>query len=208
MVLALGCGDGESVALPQGCAVPIAESPTRGPADAWVTLVEFGDFQCPYCGSEEPVLRELDRRRPDLRWVFKHLPLSQHLRAKPASIAAECARDQGAFWPMHDLLYAHQDALADTDLAGYAGQLGLELDEWQDCYDRQVPLDRLEQDYELALQVHVKGTPTFFVNGWILAGARPLGDLLTAVDEAYARALESQVPAADYYQSLVDQGCN
>jgi len=206
--MALGCGDGESVELVRGCAVPIGQSPTRGPADAWVTLVEFGDFQCPYCGNEEPVLRELDRLRPDLRWVFKHLPLPQHPRAKAASIAAECAHDQGAFWPMHDLLFAHQDALADADLAGYAEQLSLRLDDWQDCYDRQLPLDRLEQDYELALQVHVKGTPTFFVNGWLLAGARPLGDLLTAVDEAYARALESQVPAADYYQSLVDQGCS
>src|SRR5512142_2343945 len=104
MVCALGsaCSSSREQDLP-ACVVPVNDSPTRGPADAWVTIVEFGDYQCPYCGASEPTLREVDAQRPGLRWVWKDFPLPQHPRALPTAIAAQCAYSQGHFWEMHDL---------------------------------------------------------------------------------------------------------
>ena len=102
----------------------------RGPLHgAPVTVVEYGDFECPFCGQAEPVVRELLRDFADVRYVWRHLPLSDvHPHAKAAAFAAEAAAEQGAFWEMHDLLLAHQDALRPADLIAYAEQLGLDLE--------------------------------------------------------------------------------
>src|SRR5512142_922790 len=99
VVGALGsaCSSSKQQDLPM-CVVPVGDSPTRGPADAWVTLVEFGDYQCPYCGASEPTIRQVDAQRSGLRWVWKDFPLPQHSRALPTAIAAQCAYTQGQFW--------------------------------------------------------------------------------------------------------------
>lgn len=190
------------------CVVPLGDSPTRGPSDAWVTIVEFGDFQCPYCGRAQPTLAQLDVARPNMRWVWKHFPLtSLHSRALPAAKAAECAYQQGAFFPMHDLLFAHQNALSDANLESYAAQLGLDLVTWQNCLTSSRALERIESDLRDGLAARLEGTPSFFINGKALVGSRPLGDFITAVDEAEQAAISSGSAPADYYSARENQGC-
>ena len=105
----------------------------RGPEDAPVTIVEYGDFECPYCGQAEPVIRELLAGFGDVRYVWRHLPLNDvHPHAQIAAEAAEAAARQGAFWELHDLLFDHQDALRPSDLVGYAGQLGLDTERFEE----------------------------------------------------------------------------
>jgi protein-disulfide isomerase len=207
LLLALtGCGD---QAPAQGfCAVPVGDSPTRGPADAWVTAVEFADFECPYCGNVVPTLREVDAERPAVvRWVFKNVPLAFHTRALPAAIAAECAHEQGYFWEMYDAVYAHQDALSDADLSAYAAGIGLDMASYQACLGSDPPRARIAADLDLAKGAKVSATPTFFFNGLPLVGALPLADFLTAVDRARQDAQSSGQAPADYYAALAAQGC-
>jgi protein-disulfide isomerase len=173
-----------------------------------VTAVEFGDFQCPYCGEVTPTLREVDVERPGaVRWVFKHLPLPMHARAMPAAIAAECAHEQGYFWEMYDVLYAHQNALGDADLAGYATSIGLDMASYQTCLASDPPRARMAADLDAANRAKVSATPTFFFNGSPLVGALPLADFLAAVDHARQSAESSGLAPADYYASLGQQGC-
>jgi Na+/H+ antiporter NhaA len=161
----------------------------RGPEDAPVTLVEYGDFECPYCGQAEGVVRELLADFGDVRYVWRHLPLTDvHPRAELAAEAAEAAAEQGAFWEMHDLLLDHQDALSPPDLIGYAGQLGLDMEEFTTDLDRQVGAGRVAEDVDSADLSGVSGTPTFFVNGRRHFGAYDIGTLSAAVRAARARA--------------------
>ena len=155
----------------------------RGPADGRVTLVEYGDFECPYCGRAEPVIRELARDfGHDLRFVFRHLPLDDvHEHAEPAAEAAEAAGAQGRFWDMHDLLYAHQDALTEADLLEDARQLGLDLDRFTDDLSSRRYALRVARDVDSADASGVAGTPTFFVNGRRHYGAYDLDSLAAAV---------------------------
>lgn len=137
----------------------------RGPRHAEITIIEFGDFQCPYCGQAEPMLREV-LGDATIRYVWRHLPLDDvHPQARLAAEAAEAAADQGAFWPMRDLLLAHQDELSRTDLIGFAGLLGLDVDRFTAQLDDGVHQARIDRDVESAELSGVSGTPTFFVNG-------------------------------------------
>jgi Na+/H+ antiporter NhaA len=157
----------------------------RGPADAQVTLVEYGDFECPYCGQAEPVVRELLTDFGDLRYVWRHLPLNDvHPRAQLAAEASEAAAAQGAFWPMHDLLMEHQDDLAGKDLIRYAEQLGLDVKSFTEDLKSQRWSDRVAADVESADLSGVAGTPSFFVNGQRQAGAYDLATLSRAVTTA------------------------
>jgi Na+/H+ antiporter NhaA len=157
----------------------------RGPADAQVTLVEYGDFECPYCGQAEPVVRELLTDFGDLRYVWRHLPLNDvHPRAQLAAEASEAAAAQGAFWPMHDLLMEHQDELAAKDLIRYAEQLGLDVKSFTEDLKSQRWSDRVAADVESADVSGVAGTPSFFVNGQRQAGAYDLATLSRAVTTA------------------------
>ncbi|HEY3007741.1 MAG TPA: Na+/H+ antiporter NhaA, partial [Micromonosporaceae bacterium] len=161
---------------------------TRGPADASVTLVEYGDFQCPYCGRAEPVVRQL-LGDADLRFVWRHLPLSDvHPQAQMAAEAAEAAAAQGAFWPMHDLLLDHQDKLRLADLLGYAERLGLDQDRFQHDLMDQLYQPRVADDIDSADVSGVSGTPTFFINGKRHYGAYDITTLKTAIRTARARA--------------------
>jgi len=161
----------------------------RGPENAPVTLVEYGDFECPYCGQAESVIRELLSDFGDLRYVWRHLPLNDvHPRAQLAAEAAEAAGAQGAFWGMHDLLLTHQDALRPPDLTGYASQLGLDTERFSDDLRRHVAAARVAEDVDSADLSGVAGTPTFFVNGRRHYGAYDIENLSKAVRTARARA--------------------
>ncbi|HTE60555.1 MAG TPA: Na+/H+ antiporter NhaA [Solirubrobacteraceae bacterium] len=161
----------------------------RGPLDAPVTLLEYGDFECPYCGQAEPVVRELQRDFGDVGYVWRHLPLSDvHPRAELAAEAAEAAAAQGAFWPMHDLLLEHQDALAGPDLVGYAERLGLDVDRFRAHLRKHAGAGRVAEDVDSADLSGVSGTPTFFINGRRHYGAYDIDTLSAAVRTAGARA--------------------
>jgi Na+/H+ antiporter NhaA len=162
----------------------------RGPEEAPVTLLEYGDLECPYCGQAEPVVRELLSSAGDIRYVWRHLPLSDvHPRAQLAAEATEAAGAQGRFWEMHDLLLAHQDALRPADLTRYATDLGLDLDRFTDELRRHVWGARIAEDVDGADLSNVTGTPTFFVNGVRHQGAYDLETLTVAVRRARDRAL-------------------
>jgi Na+/H+ antiporter NhaA/predicted DsbA family dithiol-disulfide isomerase len=162
----------------------------RGPEDAPVTMVEYGDFECPYCGQAEPVVRELLRDFADIRYVWRHLPLNDvHPRAQLAAEAAEAAAAQGAFWEMHDFLLDHQDALGPRDLMGYAEQLGLDVERFTDDLRGHVGAARVADDVDSADLSGVSGTPTFFVNGRRHYGAYDIATLSAAVRAAGARAV-------------------
>jgi Na+/H+ antiporter NhaA len=161
----------------------------RGPVDARVTVVEYGDFECPYCGRAEPVVRELLRDFGDVRYVWRHLPLNDvHPRAQLAAEAAEAAADQGGFWEMHDLLLDHQDALRPSDLIGYAEQLGLDVERFTDDLREHAGASRIAEDVDSADLSGVSGTPTFFINGRRHYGAYDIATLSAAVRAAGARA--------------------
>jgi Na+/H+ antiporter NhaA/protein-disulfide isomerase len=167
----------------------------RGPIDAPVTVVEYGDFECPYCGQAEPVVRELLREFGDVRYVWRHLPLNDvHPRAQLAAEAAEAAGDQGAFWEMHDLLLDHQDALRADDLIGYAEQLGLDLERFTNDLREHAGAARVAEDVDSADLSGVSGTPTFFVNGRRHHGAYDIAALSAAVRAAGAQAALASVP--------------
>ncbi len=165
----------------------------RGSDDAPVTLVEYGDFECPNCGQAEPVVRELlSEFGTDLRYVFRHLPLADvHPRAQLAAEAAEAAADQGAFWPMHDLLFEHQDALEPKHLISYAGQLELDVDRFTEQLRRHQHAGRIASDVDDADLSGVSGTPTFFVNGLRHQGAYDIETLTAAVRAAQRRVAGS-----------------
>ena len=159
----------------------------RGPETASVTLVEYGDFECPYCGLAEPVVRDL-LQDDDLRYVWRHLPLTDvHPRAQIAAEAAEAAGAQGLFWEMHDLLLEHQEDLLPKDLMAYAEQLGLDMQRFHDDVKRHVAAARVAQDVESADLSGVSGTPTFFINGQRHYGAYDVPTLTTAIKTARAR---------------------
>jgi Na+/H+ antiporter NhaA len=162
---------------------------TRGPDDAPVTIVEYGDFECPYCGHAEPVIRELLRDHGDVRYVWRHLPLNDvHPSAQLAAEAAEAAATQGAFWPFHDVLLEHQDALAPDELVGHARDLGLDADRFAADLERHDGAARVAEDVDGADLSNVSGTPTFFVNGRRHYGAYDIETLSQAVRAARARA--------------------
>ena len=163
----------------------------RGAEDAPVTLVEYGDFECPYCGQAEPVVRELLASFGDdeLRYVWRDLPLNDvHPHGQMAAEASEAAGAQGAFWPMYDTLLTHQDALDPSDLRRYAEDLGLDVERFWDEVRRRVHAPRVAEDVASAELSGVSGTPTFFVNGRRHWGAYDVATLTEVVRAAYTRA--------------------
>ena len=164
----------------------------RGPEESLVTMVEYGDFECPYCGLAEPAVRELLRDYGEVRYVWRHLPLNDvHPNAQLAAEAAEAAGKQGAFWEMHDLLLDHQDALSPRALIGYADSLGLDTDRFAADLRKHAGRAHVEEDLESADLSTVSGTPTFFVNGKRHYGAYDIETLKKAVKLAKARAIIS-----------------
>jgi Na+/H+ antiporter NhaA len=163
----------------------------RGPKEhAIVTLVEYGDFECPYCGQAEPWVRALIREYGELRFVFRHLPLTEvHPHAQLAAEAAEAAAEQDAFWEMHDLLMDHQGALDVRDLVEYATQIGLDTEKFRNDLRTHAGAYRVAEDVDSADLATVAGTPTFFINGNRYYGAFDLAALKEAIHTAKARAV-------------------
>jgi Na+/H+ antiporter NhaA len=161
----------------------------RGPANAPVTLVEYGDFECPNCGQAEPIVRNLLADYGDVRYVWRHLPLTDvHPNAQLAAEASEAAAKQGAFWGMHDLLLDHQGSLQPPDLLAYAEQLDLDLKRFRHDLRRHAGATRVAEDVDSADLSDVSGTPTFFVNGRRHHGAYDIDSLSKAVRAARGRA--------------------
>ena len=162
----------------------------RGPEDAAVTLLEYGDLECPFCGQAETVIRELLRDFGDLRYVWRHLPLNDvHPQAQIAAEAAEAAAAQGRFWEMHDALLSHQDRLKVRDLVAEADNLGLDVEQFREHLRKRKGLAHIAEDVESADVSGVSGTPSFFINGHRHQGAYDIDTLSKAVRLARARSV-------------------
>jgi protein-disulfide isomerase len=167
-------------------AVPVSERDHMdGPPTATVTLVEYGDYECPFCGRAHPVVLELQQLLPDdLLFVYRHFPLTQiHPRALPAAEAAEAAGSQGRFWDMHHLLFTNQRRLDAPDLLAYARAIGLDLERFVAEVDSGVHKARIREDFRGGVRSGVNGTPTFFIDGVRHNGGFDLPSLLEAIQE-------------------------
>jgi Na+:H+ antiporter, NhaA family len=155
----------------------------RGSANSPVTLVEYADFQCPYCGDAYPVVNQLLERFGDqLRFVFRHMPLADlHPRAPAAAEAAEAAGAQGRFWEMHDRLFEHQRELSDEDLRSHAEAVGLDVERFEADLRGGLHALRVEADYRSGARSGVPSTPRFFVNGVIHLGSASVAELSEAI---------------------------
>jgi formate-nitrite transporter family protein len=163
-----------------------------GPANAPITLVEYGDFECPFCGRSYPAVRRIRGELGDqLRFVFRHFPRPEHAHARHAAEAAEAASAQGYFWEMHDQLFEHQDALTDTDLGRYAANLGFDVERFQHDLTSHVYRDRVQRDVQSGAQSDVHGTPTFFINGVKHEGPDTFDDLMSAIRQQLPEATDS-----------------
>jgi len=165
-----------------------AKGPSRGPDNAPVTIVEFSDFQCPYCGRAVPtvekVMKDYDGK---VRLVFRHFPLSFHPNAQKAAEASACAADQGKFWPMHDKMFTNQQKLGVPDLKSFAKDLGLDQGKFDKCLDGGEKAAQVNADEKDGEQAGVNGTPAFFVNGIFLNGAVPYQQFKDAIDRELKR---------------------
>jgi protein-disulfide isomerase len=153
--------------------------PTLGPRNAKVVVVEFSDFQCPFCGQSYPVVKQLLQNYGDqILFVYKDFPRQDiHPQAVQAALAGQCAHEQGQFWLMHDKLFENQANLADADLKRYAVQSGLNSIQFGTCLQNGKYLGAIQQDFNTGLAAGVNSTPTFFINGIGVRGAVPLATL-------------------------------
>ncbi|WP_447983697.1 DsbA family protein [Nitrospira sp. Nam74] len=170
--------------------LPVSERDhIRGPVQAPVTLVEYGDFECPYCGQAYVVVKELEQELASLlRVVFRNFPLTMvHPHALQAAETAESAGGQGRFWDMHDVLFEHQDALSVTDLTEYANDLGLDMTQFVRDVTEHTYADRIREEAAEGVRSGVNGTPTFFINGVRYEGSSDFGSLLAVIQDEGAR---------------------
>jgi len=159
--------------------------PSMGPDDALVTIVEFSDYQCPYCSRMAPVAHAIVDNNPDVRFVFRNQPLGMHKQARPAAIAALAAGKQGKYWEAHDKLFAEQKELADhasDDFEDWAEDLGLDVDQFKTDYADPSLAKQVDEDVKVARRFAVNGTPGAFVNGKFVNGAVSLDVLQAIVD--------------------------
>jgi protein-disulfide isomerase len=168
-------------------AVPVSERDhSQGPATAAVTLVQYGDYECPYTRQSTTVVRAIQPQFGDtLRFVFRNFPLTEiHPHALHAAFAAEAAATQGMFWQMHDYIFHHQHTLEDSDLEQFAEAVGLDMQQYARVIADQRSLARIEEDVESGERSGVQGTPTFFINGVLYRGSWKQDDLLAALQAA------------------------
>ena len=162
--------------------------PVRGAKDALVTIVEYSDYECPFCSRVEPTLAKLLQEYDNVRFVFSHHPLPFHKNAKLASQAAYAAGLQGKFWEMHDTLFKHQKQLGEVNLIGYAEELGLDMDQFKADLHAPSTVAAIDANLAEADTHRISGTPNFLINGVAFTGARPYEQFKKAVDEAIAKA--------------------
>jgi protein-disulfide isomerase len=169
----------------------IKGAPIKGAKDALVTIVQFSDFQCPFCSRVEPTIDQLMKDYAGkIRVAWRNLPLPFHNNAKPAAIAAMAANQQGKFWPMHDLLFKNQQALAAADLEKYATELKLNVPKWKAALEDKKIAESIDADAAAGGKIGARGTPAFFINGKFLSGAQPLERFKSVIDEELKKAEE------------------
>ncbi len=155
----------------------------KGNPEASITIVEFSDFECPYCVRFSQTMNQIIREYPsDVRWAYRHFPLSSHLEARPAAEASECAAEQNKFWEFHDGLFENQEGLGNILYFELAKNLELDVEQFQYCFSSRKYKDKVESDYQAGIQNGVKGTPGNFINGTPLGGALPYERLKKMVD--------------------------
>jgi protein-disulfide isomerase len=169
-----------------------ATDPSIGRANAPVTLIEFSDFQCPFCQRVEPTLKKVRETYGDkIRIVWKDFPLTQiHPQAFKASEAAHCAGDQGKYWEYHDRLFGNQQALQPDDLKKHAGDLGLNATTFAACLDSSKYGERVRDGVAEGTRLGVNSTPTIYVNGRMLSGAQPYEAFVSVIDEELSRSTQ------------------
>ncbi|HEV8629769.1 MAG TPA: thioredoxin domain-containing protein [Thermoanaerobaculia bacterium] len=166
--------------------------PAKGPTTAPVTIVEFSDFECPYCSQVVPTLRQIEEHYGDkVRLVFRQFPLNIHPHARKAAEAALCANEQGKFWEMHDAMFGDQKALEVADLKKKAQTVGLDATKFDTCLDNSKFAPDVKKDERAGVLVGVNGTPAMFINGRLLSGAQPYEALASVIDEELAKAAKN-----------------
>jgi protein-disulfide isomerase len=169
--------------------IKIGNSYSKGPANAAVTIVEWSDFQCPFCNRVNPTMKELQAAYgDDLRIAFKHNALPMHDRAKPAAIAAEAAGKQGKFWEMHDLMFANAKELTDENFVKWAGEIGLDVAIFAKDLEDPALAKKVDAHQKQGMGLGARGTPAFFVNGRYLSGAQPFDKFKALIDEEIEEA--------------------
>jgi len=163
--------------------------PVRGSKTAPIELIEFSDFQCPFCQRANPTVEQVLKTYGDrIKFVYRHFPLPNHPAARPAAEAAACAQAQGKFWEYHDRLFANPTKLADPDLKAHAAAIGLDTGTFNTCFDNHQQKPGVDKDIADAEAVGVTGTPAFFVNGRSIEGAQPFDAFKRVIDEELARS--------------------
>ena len=169
--------------------VEVGDAPTKGGENAKVTIIEFSDFQCPFCNRVSPTLALIEKEYGDqVQIAFKHMPLSFHAQAPQAHVASEAAHRQGKFWEMHDKIFSNQRDLSIPTLEGHARSIGLDMDRYaKDIADGSIK-KKIDADLKEASGLNVSGTPAFFINGKFLSGAQPFANFKRLIDAALEKA--------------------
>jgi len=166
-----------------------ATGPTKGPANAPVTIVEFSDFQCPFCSRLTPTLKQVEEKYGNkVRLVFRQYPLPFHQNAQKAAEASLCAADQGKFWELHDAMFGNQSELGVDQLKAKAASLGLNADKFNKCLDSGEKAAAIQDDIKAGSAAGVSGTPAMFINGRFINGAVPIDNITTVIDDELRRA--------------------
>ena len=169
---------------PRQTVAAATESPSRGPANAPIELIEFSDFQCPFCQRANPTVQQVLSTYGDrIRFVYRHYPLPNHPNARPAAEASACAAEQGKFWPYHDRLFSGQAGLSDAELKQHAVAVGVDAAKFNSCVDTHKFKAIVDTDMHAGEEAGVSGTPAFFINGRMLSGAQPFEAFQKIIDE-------------------------
>src|SRR5262245_37143353 len=195
---------------PEVYKVAVGDAPTKGGKQPKVTIVEFSDFQCPFCSRVNGTLEQLEKDYGnDVSISFRHNPLPFHNNAMPAALAGEAAREQGKFWQMHDKMFASQQNLDRATLDKLAGEVGLNMAKFKEAMDKEKGKERIKRDMDDAAKFGARGTPNFFINGRNFRGAQPIESFKSVIDEEIKKAnakLESGTPRAQLYAALTKEG--
>jgi len=159
------------------------DDPSAGSPAAKVHIVEFSDFQCQFCKRSYPIIEQIIKEYgQQIHFIYRDLPLPSHIYARKAAEAAECAQEQGAFWPMHNLIFDNQEELKVSDLKKYAQRLNLDMAKFNNCLDSGNYTAEVEADYKDGLAAGVRGTPTFFINGQMIFGSVSQAEMTSVID--------------------------
>lgn len=182
-------GDQAAPAAPVKDIKLAADDHVKGDKTAKVLIVEYSDFQCPYCGRAEPTINQiLETYGEDVVFAYRHFPLSFHPNARPAALASECAAEQDKFWEYHKVLYANANALSKTDLLKYADDLDLDAADFKSCLESEKYAKKVDADFASGQANGVTGTPAFFINGELIAGAYPFDSFKQIIDKKLAES--------------------